>query len=486
MKARLTLDFIQSKLVPLLQPGCKTVEELKQKMTAYIGDTEITDADGNPVQFESVILQPMGAQTDAEDEPEMDPEPNAEPNAEPDPEDEEAKILRAVEAAVTKAMSKAMSNVKPERKTIITVEPTAKKFTGRTKNFRGEIDGKSPQERAYRFGMFCLAARGNENAKAWCESHGIKLHQSNVNSAGGFLVPEEFGQDLIDLREQYGVFRQHAKVRKMTSDTRTDPRRTGGLTAYFVAEGAAGTESTKAWDQVRLVAKDIMVISRYTNQVSEDAVIDIGDDLAGEITYAFTLKEDQCGFNGDGTSTYGGIVGVRSKLLAINGVDDGGGLVLASGNLWSEITLADLHRVIGRLPQYPGMQPKWFCHNAFYAGVLQSLVMAAGGVTATEIINGVSTPKILGYPVVISQVFDSAQANSQICCLFGDLSMAASFGDRQQDSIAFSDSATVGGENVFERNEMAIRGVERFDINVHDVGDAINAGPIVGLITAAA
>jgi len=32
---------------------------------------------------------------------------------------------------------------------------------------------------------------------------------------------------------------------------------------------------------------------------------------------------------------------------------------------------------------------------------------------------------------------------------------------------------------------LAIRGTDRFDINVHDVGNTSAAGPIVGLITAA-
>jgi HK97 family phage major capsid protein len=38
-----------------------------------------------------------------------------------------------------------------------------------------------------------------------------------VNEAGGFLVPEEFGNDLIDLREIYGVFRRNAKMVPMAS-----------------------------------------------------------------------------------------------------------------------------------------------------------------------------------------------------------------------------------------------------------------------------
>jgi hypothetical protein len=78
----------------------------------------------------------------------------------------------------------------------------------------------------------------------------------------------------------------------------------------------------------------------------------------------------------------------------------------------------------------------------------------------------------------------AADVNSQIACTLGAHDLAASFGDRQQDSIAFSDSATIGGESVFERNQIAIRGTERFDINVHDVGTATAAGPVVGLISA--
>jgi hypothetical protein len=53
---------------------------------------------------------------------------------------------------------------------------------------------------------------------------------------GRFLVPEEFGNDLIDLREIYGVAPPAFKSVPMSSDTRSDPRRTGGLTAYFANE----------------------------------------------------------------------------------------------------------------------------------------------------------------------------------------------------------------------------------------------------------
>jgi HK97 family phage major capsid protein len=72
----------------------------------------------------------------------------------------------------------------------------------------------------------------------------------------------------------------------------------------------------------------------------------------------------------------------------------------------------------------------------------------------------------------------SAYSANKIGALFGDLSLAASFGDRRQTEVQISDSAL----NAFEQDELAIRGTERFDINVHDVGDSSAAGPVVGLL----
>ena len=413
---------------------------------------------------------------------------------------EEERIAAAVKKAVGDLQAKSGGNKNPlgETKTKNAdgkmIIPATVKRVSRVKNFiPAEINGYTPEERAYRLGQWALAALGNENAKNFCNEHGIGLvqmkaaHAEGTNTLGGYLVPEEFGQDLIDLRERYGVARKLLKVVSMSSDTRTDPRRTSGLTAYFVAENAAGTESNKGWDQVRLTAKDLMVLSRMSNQLNEDAVISIGDDLAGEISYAFALKEDQCAWLGDATSTYGGITGIVTKLTNVNGVDDGGGLVLAAGNLFSEFTLANFNAVVGLLPQYADTPNAcWVAHRTFYYGTMQRLELAAGGVTANEVREGNRKPRplFLGYPVEFAQVMPSTDANSQVACTFGDHAQAATFGDRRQDTIAFSEHATIGGESVFERNQIAVRGTERFDINVHDVGTSSAAGPVVGLISA--
>lgn len=360
---------------------------------------------------------------------------------------------------------------------------------GQLKAFKGE----GGHERAYRAGQFLLATIGRQDkAAAYCRENGIaveRAHGGGTNSLGGFLVPEEFDATMIDLRIQYGVFRRNANVVPMSSDTKSRPRRTGGLTAYFRSSGTATTESTKSWDEVTLVAKLCSVLTKYENELSEDAVINIGDDLVSEIAYAFAAKEDDCGFNGDGTDTYGGIVGARNKILNLGATRANiAGAQVATGNLWSEIVLADLQALSGKLPQFARQSGnvKYYCSQEFYSTVLMRLAQAVGGVTATEIANGFG-PSFFGVPVEITEAMPHTEANDVICLLYGNLAQAAMFGDRKGTSIAMTDSDSTD----FAKGIMAIRGDTRFDINVHDVGNyhataaSRTPGPIVGLLTAA-
>jgi HK97 family phage major capsid protein len=494
-KKKVPLDVFKEAVLPMLKAKHATEPENLQK--AIDDEYEIyREADGKeiPIAFSVSVTKTAPVKTEAEIEAEI-----------------ETKVAAKV-AAIAKASPTNVKRIKQPDATLdagaggdptksFKIPAECKRF-GAPKHFAAEKVGDfDADERAYRFGMWGLAVRGSATAQAWCAEHGIgmvekafgdellqKLHQENVNTTGGYLVPEEFGRDLIVLREQYGVARRVLMMVPMSSDTRTDPRQTGGLTASFVGEGAAGSESTTSWDNVRLTAKDIMVLTRMTKQVDADAIINFGDKLAYECGYATSLLEDQCAFIGDASATYGGIEGFSAKLIRINGVDDGGGVVLAAGNLFSEFVLADFNKAVGRIPQYADNDRTcWVAHRSFYYGTMQRLELAAGGVTASEVRAGSRRPRplFLGYPVEFSQTMPSADVNSQIAATFGDHSMAASFGDRQQTMVTFSEHASVGGQSVFERNQVALRCVERIDMNIHDVGTATVAGPVVGLISAA-
>lgn len=350
------------------------------------------------------------------------------------------------------------------------------------------FSGERKEEKAYRFGKWLLgralydgSVPACAQARDFCDKNGLTRAMSEgTNEAGGFLVPLEFGTDMIDLREKYGVFRRNAKIIPMAGDTKTEPVRTSGLTVYYPGEAGSITASDMAWGQVTLVAKKFAALARYSTEVNEDSVIDFANTLAEELAYAFSKAEDDDGFNGDGSGTYGGITGVRAKLKAVDGtIGNIKGLKVGTGNAYSELVLGDFQGTVAILPEYADTpNAKWFCSRSFYWNVMVKALLAGGGVTAMEV-EEARREKFLGYPVEFSQVMPSTEGNSQVCAILGDLSLGAILATRRDVTVAFSEHSR------FANDQLEIRGTQRVDINVHGVGDTSVAGPLVGLITAA-
>src|SRR5262249_27180535 len=359
------------------------------------------------------------------------------------------------------------------------------------KNFRGP----DAELKAYQFGMWALGVLGNDTTRfisnftkraiAYCENWGLntKAQGEAVDTGGGYLVPTYFLNDLIQLREEFGVFRRTTQVVPMTSEVMIVPRRAGGLTVYYPAEGIATTESQKIWDGVSLTARKYACLILYSSELNEDAIVSVGDDLAGELAYAFAVAEDNNAFNGDGTSTFAGTNGVRNRLFSIYGAAGGVGLRLAtgsgSGNNWGTgIVHADLRAVAASLPLYARGRARWFCSGIFAETVLMAQSLSSASPVVVDIANGIN-PVFLGFPVEICQNMPVTAALSQVPVFLGDLRLAAKLGETRDVSIAIAD------QYKFAEDQFAIRGTQRIDIVVHDAGNASQAGPVVGLVTKA-
>ena len=330
------------------------------------------------------------------------------------------------------------------------------------------------KEMAWKFGTWCLATLGHKKSLDYCKNFGIqvKAHTEGVNTQGGFLVPDEMAAELVTLREQYGVFRRNAKIYRMASDTLRIPRKNTGLTAYWVGEAIAATESTMGFDNVQLVAKKLTALATISNELLEDSVIDLASDVANEIAYQFAFKEDDAGFNGDGTSTYGGVVGLARALTdGTYQVSDGG------QTAYSGVTVAELSAGFAKLPNwaYQRNNVKIYCPKAAYHGVFERLALSAGGATAAEVSGGIREPRFYGYPVEFTQAIAATQSGGAVFAYIGDLAQACYLGDRRATSIAFSDSAL----NAFEQDERVVRGTERVDIVCANVGSSSASGAII-------
>ena len=339
-----------------------------------------------------------------------------------------------------------------------------------------------PMEAAYRSGQWLLATVAqNERAQRWCREHGLGAHiqhrvmQTGVNTLGGFIVPDEMEQAIIDLREDYGLARRLCRRRPMGSDTKSVPKRTGGVTAYFIEEDNSGvTASDKGWSNVNLVAKTLAALSLISKNLEEDAIIDVVDDLAMEQAYAFAQKEDQCWLIGDGTSTYGGMQGLRTLFDATSYASR----ITAASNhdTFAEYDNADLSAVMAGVADIPGLDPVWVCSKTFAENVFGRLKRTAGG-NSGDNLDKRARYGYGGYDAYTSEIMpkDGTSAVTTVEAFFGDFSKSSSFGDRRGIMVE------VLRERYAEKLQVGILGHERFHIVNHDLGSTTVKGPVAAL-----
>lgn len=370
-------------------------------------------------------------------------------------------------------------------------EDTGRRFAGsikvpaKAKNYGTlkAFQGPEAEKEAYISGQWALANLfGKPHAADWCRHHGINATlTTSDNSKGGFVsMPDELLRTIIRLREERGVFPRFANNIPMGSDIIRVPRLLTDVTAYWVGEGGGTgsdiTASDPALGEAELMARKLGALTKVSSELDEEAVVSIGDMVATSMAYQMAEKVDQAGFNGDGTSTFGGVLGLKNAL-------DSAAIVTAlTGNTAATtLDIDDFLSVLGSIPQYPGASNRWFMHSAVYYAACQRLMAAAGGSNMMDIANGVSTPMFLGYPVTFTNVMTSTITTSvsTILAYFGDLRLAASYGTRRSQRVE------VSTERYFESDLIGIKMTERIAINVHERGDGANNRPILALRTAA-
>lgn len=341
----------------------------------------------------------------------------------------------------------------------------------------GHLAGFQNREEAFRSGCW-LAANfiGHEKAKQYCRDFGIQNAMTGSSAAnGGILVPEEMERSIIRLVEQYGIARQNVRIIPMGSDTLSFPTRTAGITSYYIGEVPTSiTESSPTFRQNQLIAKKLAARTMISNDLIEDAMIDIANWVAQDTALEFARQEDVATFLGDGTSTYGGIVGLKNALAA------GSVFTAATGNTsFATLDREDFENMLGQVPTYARPGAAWYISPVGYYASMARLMDAAGGNSMVDLGNGPEL-RFLGYPVRLSTLLNStttAQTSTTGLCYFGDLSQAVTMGIRR------GMQTRILGERWADTDQTAIITIQRYDINVHERGTASVAGPVLAMAT---
>lgn len=314
---------------------------------------------------------------------------------------------------------------------------------------------------------------GREDSRRWYhENVEERALSSTDNSKGGVFIPETFASTVIRLVDEYSAIPQQANVIPMASDTLYVPRRTGGNTAYFVADNSETTASDMATDNVMLSAKDCRVASRVPNSLIEDSVVDLAGLVAQEFALALSQKIDDSGFAGTGTSEFGGIRGIQWKFeneTLTAGTNDSGESSL------SAVTIDDFAETIGKLPSYARAGAGWYVTPQVYSTCMLPLMLSAGGVSAAELSAGASEQRFMGYPVYFNNSMRTSVSNGQVICLFGQMRLSTHYGLRRDITVRAST------DRYIEFDQTYFQATCRFDVVTSDVGDASTAGPVVAL-----
>ncbi len=335
------------------------------------------------------------------------------------------------------------------------IEEQVKDALGKTmdKRFTPGSDGKplEPTAGFKSLGEFLCAIKKDRNSPK------LKALSEGTDSAGGFLVPEEFKATLLARALERSVVRPYATEIPMASDTINIPKIVdtshashlyGGIIAYWLEEAGTKTATDPVFGNVKLIAKKLTGYTYASDELLEDSAIALEALLSKQFGGAIGWYEDLAFLRGNG---------VGQPL----GIFNSGAVVQPFRATVNTVVLADLANIMARM--YPdslyGPNTIWILSPAVLA---QLIALVATVITWMPIGTGQGgggaaqriPATILGMPFMITEKVPTLGTTGDIGLY--DLSYYL-IGDRKDLRIDTSIHAR------FTTDETAWRFVERVD-----------------------
>lgn len=317
-------------------------------------------------------------------------------------------------------------------------------------------DNVSPEGKFGKMKKFLQALSRNDVSVARQISEEVRI-KANLSegstTGGGYLVPEEFKAEILRLAPTFGVIRRECRIIPMAYDIMNIPA--SGATdqsALFTNEAAQILQTNPNFGQVTLTINKLAAIPKVTNELLADANVDVIQYLAEQIAWAFAKAEDNQGFLGTGSPFMGLCESTGSPLRAMVGGTAGQlsypDLVVATGDIYSNVLEG----------------AKFYLHRSIIAR-LKAIVTTAGAPVFPLPMNDV-----VGYPLVSCEgcrsVATMGTSDGTTYGIFGNVRMGYAMGERGSITMKISDQATVDSDNLFEKDMVALRMIERIAMAV--------------------
>ena len=251
------------------------------------------------------------------------------------------------------------------------------------------------------------------------------------DSAGGYLVPDEFNKKLIKAMEAENVIRKISRVITTARDM-TIPLAVGEGQAYWVPEEGTIQLSDPKFDSVRIGAHKLGTRMLISDELLEDSVFDMEDFIADEFAHRLGKAEEEAFLNGDGKAKPQGLM----QQIEVGAITEQAGA----------ISIDDIIDLIHSIPQGYRKKAVLVMNDTTYRDLCKirsAYDRNIWGVDMTGKYPGI----LLGVPIVICEAMPNAESGNKPI-LYGDFDYFV-IGDRGRRSIkrlneVYADRGQVG------------------------------------------
>lgn len=287
-------------------------------------------------------------------------------------------------------------------------------------------------------------------------------HFSFSDQDGGYLVTPDHYDGILRIAATSGIVARDARKFGVSSDELEIPRYSGSvLQGEYLGEDEEGDETKVDLGVARLYIKEWQVIFRISNKLLADARVDVADWIMALVAEGLSYRLDREGFMG-GTYTGSPFVGLLATASEVPVHT-----MASSRDAFEDFGIAEASDVIGSVPTSVVTGAAFYFHRTVWAKIRQRATSGVFEFNTTNANmaslrreNGIQpVGEILGYPVYTTDVlpaYSSSGASTKFG-FFGDIGQVLAWADKGPMAIAKSDSATVGGKNLFRANQVAFR-----------------------------
>lgn len=132
--------------------------------------------------------------------------------------------------------------------------------------------------------------------------------QEEVDTEGGYLVPDEFERTLIQALESENIIRNHAHIITTSNGVHKIPVVASKGTASWLDEEGSFIESDDVFGQAQLDAHKLGTIIKVSQELLSDSAFDLESYFVSEFTRRIGNKEEEAFITGDGNKKPTGLL----------------------------------------------------------------------------------------------------------------------------------------------------------------------------------